>query len=76
MFLVIKLVLACPKNGTINSNQEEKKRMRSYAFSNPPLPQSELGTCKSTLDLKPAITTSLVSFFSVGVKGRCAFLSH
>lgn len=82
MFLVMKLVFACPKNRTIDSNQEEKLQGTKrngcalYAFSNPPLPQSELATCKSTLDLKPAITTSLVSFLSVWVKGRCAFLSH
>lgn len=82
MFLVMKLVFACPKNRTIDSNQEQKLQGTKrngcalYAFSNPPLPQSELATCKSTLDLKPAITTSLVSFLSVWVKGRCAFLSH
>ena len=79
-------MFACPKNRTTDSNQQEKLQGTKpflkisedciYAFSNPPLPQSELGTCKSTIDLEPAITTSLVSFLSVWVKGRCAFLSH
>lgn len=46
MFLVIKLVFACPKNRTIDSRVkitgDKKKRMCTYAFSNPPLPYPKL----------------------------------